>query len=484
MKSRVYLSLLALCALLLTAACGGKHKDSAATTANVRVVNLTKVASLTLTGTNSAANSTAVTIASGIAANSASSYVAVTAGNTSLVASVAGGTLTASNSSGIGLTASSYYTVVAYQRNDTINLYSMIDNQTAPASGFALLNISNPASDAGPLDVYVVPVGTVVDSTVTPKFQNVPSGSFSLTQSIAKGSYDVVVTAYNRPADVRLKIPAFGLVDQEIATLMLTNTAGGALVDGTLIQQNTSTAQGGSITAYANTMARIRLVGAFSQLFETDYAATGPAVQGGTPLSYNDTLISNGIGANGYKSVAAGTTIQAVNFSLPTVTAIQAVGVNASAACPAAHCYATPLALSTPLVAGNEYTLLVYGDTAAPSVQLIADNNQAPAQARIRLINVVSFTGNQSFNVINLYNSSVQLFPQPVQFEQTSSYAGLTTGTSHLNAQVEALTNPFVTIQDGKNIALGGVYTLVMAGSATAFTSALILDRCLPTIQC
>ncbi|HVY22772.1 MAG TPA: DUF4397 domain-containing protein [Steroidobacteraceae bacterium] len=494
MKSRSCLMLLTLGLAVLLTACG-HHNNSAPTTANVRIVNATHVANLTLTSTNTASGSTAVTVASSVAAGGSSSYTAVDSGTTALVGSVGDGSLAASNSTTVGLTAGSYYTVIAFARNGIITLVTLLDGQTAPATGFALFSISNPAPDAGPLDVYVVSPGAAIDDTVTPKYQNVFSGGNSLAQSIAAGTYDIVITAYNKPADVRLKIAGINLKDQEIATLMLTSTTGGALVDGTLVQQDTTTSQGGAITAYNNTNARIRLVGAFSSLSQTNYTATAPD---GT-TNYSDSLISSSISAGQYKLVAAGTKVQNVYLKTSgSSSTVQPTNIVADASCQNTlydatnHCSASKLAFNAPLVAGNEYTLLVYGDTTAMPVQsyvqLLSDNNQAPTAARVRVVNVVQLTsGDATFDVVDLFNSSVPLF-QAVQYEQTSDYAGLTTGVSHLAAQVEALATPEQKIEDGKNIALGGVYTLIMGGTTDGtndkFTSKLLLDRCLPTIQC
>lgn len=511
MKSRFYSVLLTLGVIVLLTACHHSN-DSAATTSSVRVVNATNVANLTLVSTNTTANSTAVTVASNIAAGSASSYTTIDDGSTALVASVGDGSLTASNSTTVGLTASYYYTVVAYARNGIINFTTLSDGttgQTAPATGFALFSIGNPAPDAGPLDVYVVAPGSAIDDTVTPKYQNVYSGGSSLSQSIAAGTYDIIITAYNKPQDVRLKIPSLSLVDQEVATLMLTSTAGGTLVDGTLVQQDITTSAGGSVTAYPNSNARIRLVGAFptSTLFQIYYNAAAP-----NGASYSDSLIANGIGAGQYKVVGSGTFIENAGFNLSTSSSAALLPNNifADPTCTntlydaTLHCSASSISASIngPLAAGGEYTLLVYGDPTNPSMQLLSDNNQAPTSARIRVINVVQPVSptNPNFDVVDLYNSSVPLF-QAVQFEQTSAYVGLTTGVSHLSAQIEALASPIVPIQDGKNIALGGVYTLIMGGNTgtttttttatppvttttSGFNSALILDRCLPTIQC
>jgi hypothetical protein len=461
MKNRIFTGLIALAAIALISACGGKHKTDTSV-ALVRFVNATGVSGLSLTITNSAADSTAVTVASSVAAGSSSAYTSVATGTSSVVSS--GGSLTASSSVSVSLSANYYYTFVAYQRNGAITIQAMSDGysgQTTPSTGYSFLSIANPASDAGPLDVYVVQPNTTIDDTVTPKYSNVYAGGTSSVQSIATGTYDVVVTAYNRPADVRFKWSNIALTDKEVATLFLLNTTSGALVDGVLVQQDVSTTQGGAVTVRANSNARVRLVGAFSGLYRLDYATTG---------SFGDSVITNGIGANGYKLVSAGTSVQSVSVTASggsTVAAVLSGAVTSKA-----------------FVSGSDYTILVYGDISAPSVKLIDDNNQAPTAARIRMINVVSWPGNDAFNVISLYNSSVSLFSQPVGYQEISTYAGLTTGVSHLNAQVEALTNPLVTIQDGKNIAYGGVYTLIMGGNNTALSYALILDRCLPNFTC
>jgi hypothetical protein len=175
-------ALMALCLLLALSACGHKH-NSSATNASVRVVNATHVAGLALTATNSASSSSsAATVATGVAAGAASSYVNVTTGSTNMVGSVADGSLTASNSAFYTLNENIYYTFVAYSRNGIINLVQMVDNQSAPATGFSLLSVYNPTPDAGPLDIYLVTPGATVDSTVTPKYQNVYQGGSTLAQ--------------------------------------------------------------------------------------------------------------------------------------------------------------------------------------------------------------------------------------------------------------------------------------------------------------
>ena len=65
MKNRFLIGLLTLIVLALCTACGHKHNSSSTSTSSIRLVNATKVAGLSLTVTNSTANSTAQTVATG-----------------------------------------------------------------------------------------------------------------------------------------------------------------------------------------------------------------------------------------------------------------------------------------------------------------------------------------------------------------------------------------------------------------------------------
>jgi len=438
MKSRAYLLAFAVLALGAFTACGGKKHDSTPTPAHVRVVNATKVSNMTLTLTNTTDSTKTYTINAGLAAGSAGSYTDIPVAAYSGVASVTGGALAASSSFSYNYASDTKYTAIAYERNNTIEVRVIADGITAPSSGFAILTAGNPAPDAGPLDVYVVPVGTTSIDGLNPTIQYVYSQSItSVNASVSAGNYDIIITAYGKQNDVRGKISGVSLTNQEIALLLFTSTKGGALVDTTLIQQ------GGSVTVYPSTLARIRLMGTVTASSSPSIAvnAIGPS---GSAATYPFPFISPKVD-NLYSIVAADTTIQSVSVT---------IGSN------------PPVALTPPtdaLAAGNDYTLLVYGPSTAPAVSLLTDNNQSPTSARIRLINVDVPDAGKS-GVITLTDNNLTLASQ-LPYGTASPYITVNTGTSAL-----ATSSPdqgFQPYSATVNVGLYGVYSLVVGGSTT-----------------
>lgn len=73
------------------------------------------------------------------------------------------------------------------------------------------LRVTHGSPSTGPVDIYLVPAGTVIDDTVDPAFSDVPFGADTTQLSIANGIYDAVVTAAGS------KTPAIELLDQDFA---------------------------------------------------------------------------------------------------------------------------------------------------------------------------------------------------------------------------------------------------------------------------
>jgi len=438
MKSRAYLLALAVFALGMFTACGGKKHDSTPTPAHIRVVNATHAAGMTLTLTDATDSTKVVSVNSGLAAGAAGSYTDVAVATYNGVASVTGGALSASTSFSFQYATDVKYTAIAFERNNAIEVRIVADNITAPSSGFALFTAGNPAPDAGPLDVYFVPVGTAIDG-LSPTILYSYSGSItSSNASVSAGTYDIIVTAYGKQNDVRGKISGVTVTNQEIALLLFTSTKGGALVDTTLIQQ------GGGVTVYPSTLARVRLMGTItaSASPSIDVEAIGPT---GSTATYSFPFISPKVD-NLYSIVAAGSTIESVDVTIGSNPAVPL----------------TPP--STVLAAGGDYTLLVYGPSTAPAVSLLTDNNQAPTSARIRLINADVPDAGKS-GVITLTDNNLTLVSQ-LPYGQASSYITVNTGTSAL-----ATSSPdqgFQPYSATVNVGLYGVYSLVIGGTTTA----------------
>jgi len=445
MKRRAYLFVLALFALGLFSACGGKKHDSTPTPAHIRLVNATKASGLTLTLTDTSDSTKVQTVNANLAAGTAGTFTDVPVTTYSGVVSVTGGVLSASSSFSYQYATDTKYTAIAYERNNTIEVRVIADTTTVPSKGFALITAGNPAPDAGPLDVYVVPTGTAIDGK-DPTIGYVYSGSInSNNASVSAGTYDVIITAYGKQNDLRGKISNIVIADQEIGLLLFTGTKGGALVDTTLIQQ------GGTVTAYPSNLARVRLMG-------TVTASASPSIDveatGTSPTTYSFPFISPKVD-NLYNVVQAGTTVQSVSVTIGANPAVQL----------------TPPA--TALAAGNDYTLLVYGPSTAPAVSLLTDNNQAPTTARIRLINVAVPSSGGS-GVITLVDNNLTLVSQ-LPYGTASSYSTVNTGTSVLVASSPDQGFPGYTAT--YNVGLYGVYSLVIGGTNAAPLVQFVKDR-------
>src|SRR5262249_32775950 len=145
------------------------------------------------------------------------------------------------------------YSLVAYERYGSVKLAQITENQSAPSSGTASVNVYNLAIDAGAVDVYVTdPSASLTGATATASSAATANSSGYI--EIGKGTYRIRVTAAGDKTDVRLDIPSVTLADQQITTLTLTGTTGGVLVDGVL------STQGGSVAFHRNANARVRVV--------------------------------------------------------------------------------------------------------------------------------------------------------------------------------------------------------------------------------
>jgi len=225
MKRHFLYSWLFIVAASLLSACGSSNSSSS-TTSYIRLVNATQVAGLTLTVTDNA------TI-SNIGVGAASGYTSLAAASYSVIVSAPNGSLATSSTATVTLGAAVEYTVVAYARGGQIKLLTITDSQTAPSSGFASVTAINAGQDAGTLDVYMVSPGSSI-TNLTATFSSVAASSTSLTQLVTAGTYDIIVTGYSNPSDLRLTIPSVALTSGEIVSVVLTSTTGGGAVNSGL----------------------------------------------------------------------------------------------------------------------------------------------------------------------------------------------------------------------------------------------------------
>ena len=261
------------------------------------------------------------------------------------------------------VSARRYYTVLAYGASGALKHAVLDDNASAPDTNRALLRVVNAAPDAGAVDVYL----TGSDDTLA---ASVPQQAAAAVDSVGgfitvnSGSYRLRVTAAGSKTDLRLDVPALALASREVATLVISPTTGGVLVQGLLLSQQ------GGITALAPTQARVR--------------------------------VASGLSDAGIASLRVGATEVFPNVTAPAVTAYTLVPAGAQTVVVGVNSVNRPSDTRT-LEVGTDYTVLVYGSPAAPAVAWLRDDNTLPtdrSRAKIRLVNgVVGLPGNASMNV-------------------------------------------------------------------------------------
>jgi hypothetical protein len=419
-------------ALLLAAmtACGSG--SNSAPPASLRMVNATSD-SITETLNGGA-------YVSGQATHSSSAYSSLTAGLYTV--GLTGTTLSPGPSQTFGIGAGASYTTLAYQRDGVVYSATFNDNVTAPAAGFFSLSIANISVDAGPLDVYLLAAGTNPTTSNAAPYQNVQS--LSLPGTFTAGTFDVVVTAASNPADVRLRMNGQVFATAQPYLLALTSTPGGALVNGVLVPQGISVPASAFVAASS---ARIRVISALQNAQVAVTAGTTALAPVIAPAHSNYATIAAGTGVTAITATDLGTSAVANVASLPAGT----------------------------LVAGNDYTLLVYGTNSAPLAALLTDTNQtATPYANVRVINAAV---NGAGAGVTLVIDGVQV-ATGVHAGTASGYIGVTPGatvsaTSAGNA-ISVLGVGATIPQQTFALKSGGVYTIFVD---TNSTMSVIADR-------
>jgi hypothetical protein len=417
--------MVALLAASLLAACGGSEED--ASTAAVRLVNATQeFGAIDLYASDTLQ-------LSAVAEGSASDYVGLDAGDYTLKLKRSASSSTADTIT-LSATGDTDYTVVAYNDGSTLSTAVFSDDKSAPTSGYASLRIYNAGSSAGSVDVYITE--TDADFASATATFSVNATYVSSYDEIAAGTYRVRVTGAGDKSDLRLDIPSIALADQQIAMLVLTPTSGGVLVNGMLVNQ------AGSVSAYDNANARVRIVAAIGG----NASVTASTADG----ELATTLQSPSAGA--YTIVPAAMTGFAVQVDGT------AIDTSAFAVAP-----------------GEDVTLLVYGDAAAPQWRALLDDN-APATSssytKLRLVHVLNGLG----STLSLSADYVSVADNIV-YGTASEAASLAGGTAiRLEATSPLFAQPLYLAPE-VSLTAKSAYSLFMMGDAAAPIAVLRKDR-------
>ena len=363
---------------LLLAACGGNKNNTPP--ANLRFVNAAQNDSLTLSLNGSPAFS-------GTAPASASSYASITAGNYTISVTGATGTVVAPAFT-FTLSGGLNYSIVAYVRNGAVITELINENQTVPTAGFGTLGMTNMSPDSGALDLYLVLPGTTDLSGQAPLFTAAVFKGSPVWTTLRAGTFDVIVTAAGNQSDVRMRVPSLTLGGGQVMMLGFTSTGAGSLVDAILLNQ------GGSVQLVNTTFARVRMASALPVAGATNVDATVGTV------NFTPVFAPN---PGTYTLVAGGTSTYSISIGGTPIASLPAATFNA----------------------GGDFTVLVYGTVATPSVAVFTDNNQLPVvggDVKLRLINAaVSDPGG-----LTLSDNGVTV-ASAVGYGQASPYFGVAT---------------------------------------------------------
>jgi len=410
---------------------------------DVRLVNATtEYPSLELDTRDSDGNDT--TIVTGVGPGSPSGYAGVDKGDKTFV--IKGGTSAGVAAQTTGtISTDKHYTVVTSITGNTLTATFLEDEETSPASGNAKLRIFNAAStEAGGVDVYLTTTTdcSALQTTDTALASNVTGlqDTYSQVGATSAGTtWHVCVTETGDKGNLRLDLPNLSLKDQEIATLILTRTAGGVLLNASVLEQQ------GPLTPFTNTISRVRVIA------DAASAATVSANVNGIDLASETSS----------PVVGAYTTIPTNQSSSVTVSigGVQIPGV------------APPT-----LAAGTDYTMLVAGTAGNATIQFFTDDNtpstSTSAPVKVRFVNGLNgSSGTASANVDG------KLVGSGVAFGSASTYTtiaasganGSTINVSASGATVEPLT--------GQTFNSQSVYTVFLLGDLDTAATSLSQDR-------
>jgi hypothetical protein len=424
MNKRNLLGALALAPLVWLSACGGSSSGDA----SIRLVNASPgYASLDMVINDSSNNASVASTITGVAYGSASSYEGVPSGTvyTNLVSTNSATYLLSQSRS---LSTDTKYTVVAYGWQGALKSINLADDVDAADSGKTKLGVLNAGADAGTLDVYLTGTSDALD-TATPVAAAVAAGAQSAYSPVIAGTYRMRVTATGSTTDVRLDVPSITLASTDVVTLVLSPGASGWLVNAIQVSQ------GGTVTNYANTMARVRAVAAVDSASPVSLSASGTSLITDAP--------SPQIG--GYITVPAGSlTVSGTVGGVAIPTSVQTVA------------------------AGSDVSWMVIGNTAAPTLAVINDDNRLPTVStnlKLRLVNAMN--GMAAYPLTMTVDYSQVPSNETTLQGKSSSYATLAATTASVLQVTSSLSStPLYSVAD-LALAAQGVYTVFMFGNGT-----------------
>jgi hypothetical protein len=413
---------------VLLASCGGSSQQDA----QIRLLNLSQdYASLDLYAGDNEADASEVVDGNG--SGTVSSYEGLTPESYDLYVTSHG----VSKSNALGstnesLSKNTHRTYVAFGNTGGFGLLEISEDQSAPSSGYADVEVLNTATDAGAIDVYLTSQGVSLND-VSPNFGDLTFGKASTFSAIATGTYELRVTGIGNKPDLRLDVPGITLSNEETLSIIITEAPGGYLVGAVVLPQQ------GSLTAEGNPNARVR-------------AAVGVGSGSNVDVTFGSTTLLSAAPASAvgtYQLVASGT--QSVTLSVN--------GTSVSVP-------------SQTLTSGQDYTFLVWSDSSSNVHDaLVTDKNRfAPSgYASVRLVNLMS-------GLADPLSLSVDYVPiaTDVNLGAASSYGQPTASTTATLSVTDASTSQQIFSQANTSLSNPDVYSLFMFGGGSATVTGIL----------
>lgn len=431
---RQLLMLLPAAAFLLVAGCKG-DADGSSNKAKVRVLNVSPgYPSLDLisTDTDSTTDTTQFTALTFGAVSPYSSFKADTY-TLKLRKTGASGNLLSWTPT---LAEDTAITYVAFGATNSFATLSIDETVAEASSGYAKVQVLNTTSSSS-LDVYLSGTNDSLDD-VSATIGAAASGAVSSTTTINSGTYRLRITGAGDKTDLRLDVPSITLASTAVVSIILTDTAGGVLVNAVVLPQE------GDPTTYTNTSARVR-------------AAVGLSTGSAVTVNVDGTNIISRRAARSYISdtyslLEAGDT--------PVSVYVDNVLVSSG---------------SFAMQPGLDYTVFVWNNGSAIRLELLQDDNLLPTNSRTKLRLLNGMSGLGAPLTLSIDYSPVSEY---VEIGTASPYSLVTSGTgyqldtSNANTAVTLLTRETVTL------AANGVYTYFLAGGGdSAVVGTLRKDR-------
>lgn len=164
-------------------------------------------------------------VSSNLAYGTSTGYQSIKSGSHQ-VAIEPSGSSTALLQQSITFASGSDTTVISYNFSQSVANMVLADDNSAPASSDFKIRIVNASPNLGPADVYIVTPGTDLN-TVSPTLSNLAFGSVAGYQSLAGGSYEIVLTSVGQKQKA-IDTGSLTLSSGQVRTLVgINNQSGG-----------------------------------------------------------------------------------------------------------------------------------------------------------------------------------------------------------------------------------------------------------------